>query len=121
MGDWGTQFGMLLAHLQDTFPNYLTDAPSIGDLQAFYRQSKIRFDTDEEFKKRAYECVVKLQKCDPDHIKGWKLICDVSRQGKCQSFHYFVSAECFMCIRVYFDGLRYNCLQFIIMSCRFIG
>lgn len=80
VGDWGTQFGMLIAHLQDKFPNYLTVSPPIGDLQAFYKESKKRFDEDEEFKKRAYQCVVKLQSKEPDFIKGWNLICDVSRK-----------------------------------------
>ncbi|XP_067232630.1 arginine--tRNA ligase, cytoplasmic [Chanodichthys erythropterus] len=79
VGDWGTQFGMLIAHLQDKFPNYLSVSPPIGDLQAFYKESKKRFDEDEEFKKRAYQCVVKLQSKEPDFIKGWNLICDVSR------------------------------------------
>ncbi|XP_016069501.1 PREDICTED: arginine--tRNA ligase, cytoplasmic [Miniopterus natalensis] len=80
VGDWGTQFGMLIAHLQDKFPDYLTVSPPIGDLQAFYKESKKRFDTEEEFKKRAYQCVVLLQSKDPSIIKAWKLICDVSRQ-----------------------------------------
>ncbi|KFO34157.1 arginine--tRNA ligase, cytoplasmic [Fukomys damarensis] len=80
VGDWGTQFGMLIAHLQDKFPDYLTVSPPIGDLQAFYKESKKRFDTEEEFKKRAYECVVRLQSKDPDFTRAWKLICDVSRQ-----------------------------------------
>lgn len=47
--------------------------------KAFYKESKKRFDQDAEFKKRAYECVVKLQSKDPDFIKAWNLICDVSR------------------------------------------
>ena len=80
VGDWGTQFGMLISHLMDMFPNYKDESPPIGDLQAFYKQSKKRFDNDEEFKKRAYECVVKLQSLDPDFIKAWNLICDVSRK-----------------------------------------
>uniref|UniRef100_A0A8D0B9I0 Arginine--tRNA ligase, cytoplasmic n=1 Tax=Salvator merianae TaxID=96440 RepID=A0A8D0B9I0_SALMN len=80
LGDWGTQFGMLIAHLQDKFPDYLTVSPPIGDLQAFYKESKRRFDTEEEFKKRAYQCVVLLQSKDPDFIKAWELICDVSRK-----------------------------------------
>ncbi|KAL7844639.1 hypothetical protein SRHO_G00231780 [Serrasalmus rhombeus] len=79
VGDWGTQFGMLIAHLQDKFPNYLSVSPPIGDLQAFYKESKKRFDDEEEFKKRAYQCVVRLQSKDPDFIKAWNLICDVSR------------------------------------------
>ncbi|KAF9799594.1 hypothetical protein SFRURICE_018781 [Spodoptera frugiperda] len=80
LGDWGTQFGMLIAHLQDKFPNYKTHSPPISDLQAFYKESKKRFDEDEEFKKRAYACVVQLQSHQPDYISAWKLICDVSRQ-----------------------------------------
>lgn len=94
IGDWGTQFGMLIAHLQDMFPNYRNETPPIGDLQAFYKvlksaffstmflqQSKVRFDNDEAFKSRAYQCVVKLQSFDSDIVKAWKLICGVSRLG----------------------------------------
>ncbi|KAL1460176.1 hypothetical protein WDU94_012112 [Cyamophila willieti] len=80
VGDWGTQFGMLIAHLQDTYPDYLTKSPPIADLQAFYKQSKKRFDEDETFKKRAYQCVVSLQKFEPDYKKAWDMICDVSRR-----------------------------------------
>lgn len=80
VGDWGTQFGMLIAHLIDIFPNYQTESPPISDLQAFYKESKKRFDDDPEFKKRAYECVVKLQSKQPEFIKAWSMICDVSRK-----------------------------------------
>ncbi|XP_057339959.1 arginine--tRNA ligase, cytoplasmic [Microplitis mediator] len=80
VGDWGTQFGMLIAHLQDKFPDYVTSSPPIADLQSFYKESKKRFDEDPEFKKRAYACVVKLQAGDPDITKAWQLICDVSRK-----------------------------------------
>lgn len=37
VGDWGTQFGMLIANLKDKFPDYSTVSPPIGDLQAFYK------------------------------------------------------------------------------------
>ena len=37
VGDWGTQFGMLIAHLKDKFPDYTTVSPPIADLQAFYK------------------------------------------------------------------------------------
>lgn len=80
VGDWGTQFGMLIAHLEDRFPDYVQVSPPIGDLQAFYKESKMRFDTDEEFKKRAYSRVVRLQGGDVDSTRAWNLICDVSRQ-----------------------------------------
>ncbi|KAI6172514.1 putative arginine--tRNA ligase, cytoplasmic [Aphelenchoides besseyi] len=81
LGDWGTQFGMLIAHLQDEFPNFASETPPIADLQAFYKESKKRFDEDEEFKARAYECVVQLQNHNPVITNAWKLICDVSRRG----------------------------------------
>ncbi|XP_058120534.1 probable arginine--tRNA ligase, cytoplasmic isoform X2 [Anopheles coustani] len=80
IGDWGTQFGMLIAHLQDRFPDFQSVSPPISDLQAFYKESKVRFDSDEAFKKRAYECVVKLQSGEPSYLKAWNLICDVSRK-----------------------------------------
>lgn len=79
IGDWGTQFGMLIAHLEDRFPDYATVSPPISDLQTFYKESKARFDTEEDFKKRAYAKVVLLQGGDKDSVKGWQLICDVSR------------------------------------------
>eukprot|EP01137_Pigoraptor_chileana_P031122 Opistho-2@18489 len=79
VGDWGTQFGMLIAHLKDMFPDYETVSPPIGDLQAFYKASKKRFDEDADFKRRAYDHVVRLQSGDASVTRGWKLICDVSR------------------------------------------
>ena len=81
LGDWGTQFGMLIANLQDKFPNFVEETIPIGDLQVLYKESKVRFDNDEEFKKRAYECVVRLQSFEPSMIKAWKAICAVSRKG----------------------------------------
>ncbi|CAB4066735.1 RARS [Lepeophtheirus salmonis] len=80
IGDWGTQFGMLIAHLQDKFPNFTKESPPIGDLMQFYKESKKRFDEDEVFKKRAYQCVVSLQSKDPVYITAWHAICDVSRK-----------------------------------------
>ena len=80
IGDWGTQFGMLLAHLIDEFPDFQAKPPQISDLQNFYRESKARFDSDEPFKKRAYETVGKLQRKEPQVYNAWKLICDISRE-----------------------------------------
>jgi arginyl-tRNA synthetase len=76
VGDWGTQFGMLLTHLSDK-----TDTDfEIRDLQAFYKESKLRFDSDEEFKLRSQAAVVKLQAGDEEMTVKWKQICEVSRQ-----------------------------------------
>ena len=73
---------MLLAHLQDKYPDYLTQSPPIDDLQAFYKESKKWFDEDPKFKQRTYSCVVKLQNMDSDHNRAWQLMCDVSRIGE---------------------------------------
>ncbi|XP_043942518.1 arginine--tRNA ligase, cytoplasmic-like isoform X2 [Protopterus annectens] len=80
IGDYGRQTGMLIAHLQDKFPGYLIKNPRIGDPQELYKESKKRFDNDEEFKKRAVQCALKLQNKEPDFVKAWSLICDASRQ-----------------------------------------
>lgn len=42
----------------------------------------MRFDEDADFKKRAYEGVVKLQARESDYFKAWQMICDVSKNGK---------------------------------------
>lgn len=78
LGDWGTQFGMLIAHLVDQYPNFLKEKPPIEDLHTFYKESKVRFDSDEVFKRRAYDCVVKLQAFDDFHYKAWRIIYDIS-------------------------------------------
>jgi len=47
VGDWGTQFGMLIQELNENFPDFLTNTPNIADLQTFYQNAKKRFDEDE--------------------------------------------------------------------------
>ncbi|KAL2321346.1 hypothetical protein Fmac_030315 [Flemingia macrophylla] len=80
VGDWGTQFGMLIAYLFEKFPNPNdVSVADIGDLQAFYKASKVRFDSDPEFKLRAQQAVVRLQSGEAMYHKAWKQICDVSR------------------------------------------
>ncbi len=82
VGDWGTQFGMLITHLKQVAPEALTtaDAVDLGDLVAFYRQAKARFDADEAFQTTSREEVVKLQGGDPVSLKAWGLLCDQSRR-----------------------------------------
>lgn len=79
VGDWGTQFGMLIAELDDNFPDFVNNQPNISDLQTFYQAAKKRFDADEEFKARAHANVVKLQGGDEHCIQGWKILCELSR------------------------------------------
>lgn len=80
VGDWGTQFGMLISHLKAVFPDYATKPPPIADLQQFYKDAKKIFDEDEDFKKRAHEEVVRLQSGDGSSRYAWGQICDVSRR-----------------------------------------
>merc|ERR1712032_1089788 len=79
IGDWGTQFGMLIAHLEDTCPNYNTETPDIGGLETFYKAAKGRFNEDPDFVTRARLKTVDLQKGDENVRKAWKLICQLSR------------------------------------------
>lgn len=79
VGDWGTQFGMLIAHLEEMFPDYRDNTPELKDLESFYKDSKKRFDSDEEFKKKSQSYVVRLQQGDEDFLKSWRVLCDISR------------------------------------------
>ena len=82
VGDWGTQFGMLITHLKQVAPETLStaDAVDLGDLVAFYREAKKRFDDDDAFQATSREEVVKLQGGDPVSLKAWGLLCDQSRR-----------------------------------------
>ena len=82
VGDWGTQFGMLIAYLREAYPEALTtaDALDIGDLVTLYKKAKIRFDEDAEFKQTARQEVVKLQGGAEDSLRAWQLLCDQSRK-----------------------------------------
>lgn len=82
VGDWGTQFGMLIAYLRTEKPEVLTtaNAVDIGDLVTLYKQAKIKFDNDLEFQEQARNEVVKLQSKDPESIHAWQLLCEQSRK-----------------------------------------
>jgi arginyl-tRNA synthetase len=73
---------MLITHLKQVAPEALTtaDAVDLGDLVAFYRQAKARFDEEEAFQTTSREEVVKLQSGDPISRKAWQLLCDQSRR-----------------------------------------
>ena len=63
-GDWGTQFGMLIQHLEETREGGLDGLKgdeAISDLQALYKAAKARFDAEPDFKLRAREAVTRLQ------------------------------------------------------------
>lgn len=78
MGDWGTQFGMLLAHLSDKLNSNEVAETALADLENFYREAKVRFDDEDGFADRARDFVVKLQGGDADCLVLWKLFIDIS-------------------------------------------
>ncbi len=80
VGDWGTQFGMLIAYLKENYPDYQVNTPDIRDLDAYYKAARKRFDEDPEFKKLSQLTVVKLQAYDEECIQIWKMICHLSRE-----------------------------------------
>jgi arginyl-tRNA synthetase len=82
LGDWGTQFGMLILYLQEVYPTALTiaDALDLGDLVTFYKQAKQRFDEDEQFQNLARQKVVQLQAGEPEARKAWELLCAQSQR-----------------------------------------
>lgn len=80
VGDWGTQFGMLIQYLKEEYPNFTDTMPDIQDLTGFYKQAKQRFDENAEFKKASQINVVHLQAGDEDCLKIWRILCDVSRK-----------------------------------------
>ena len=83
VGDWGTQFGMLVEHLRDEFPDAMGTETAknvdLGDLVILYKAAKKRFDVDDDFKLRAREGVVKLQAGNPEELAAWETLCAASR------------------------------------------
>ncbi|RIA34719.1 arginyl-tRNA synthetase [Ectopseudomonas oleovorans] len=75
VGDWGTQFGMLLAFMEE---NPAAAESELADLEGFYRAAKKRFDDSPEFADRARELVVQLQAGDVQCLKLWHRFNDIS-------------------------------------------
>lgn len=76
VGDWGTQFGMLVAYLVEQQKD--NAAFELADLEQFYRAAKVRFDEDPAFADTAREYVVKLQGGDETVLALWKQFVDIS-------------------------------------------
>ncbi len=78
IGDWGTQFGMLIANLERVQQESGEVSMELSDLEAFYRESKKLYDEDEEFAAKARNYVVKLQGGDEYCAEMWKKLVDVT-------------------------------------------
>ncbi|MDA9556849.1 arginine--tRNA ligase [Vibrio sp.] len=78
IGDWGTQFGMLIANLERVQKESGEVSMELSDLETFYRESKKLYDEDEEFALKARSYVVKLQGGDEYCAEMWKKLVDVT-------------------------------------------
>jgi arginyl-tRNA synthetase len=86
VGDWGTQFGMLISYMRE-LGEAQGDLPTqLADLESFYRAAKQRFDEDPEFANIARSSVVKLQGGDEEHLTAWQLFIDESLKH-CQAVY----------------------------------
>jgi arginyl-tRNA synthetase len=78
VGDWGTQFGMLITYMQEVSQGQSDIPNKLADLESFYRDAKERFDNDADFATRARQAVVKLQGGDAEHLQAWEQFIDES-------------------------------------------
>ena len=79
VGDWGTQFGMLIAYLEKMQNEHASEM-ELQDLEAFYREAKKHYDEDEVFAEKARNYVVKLQGGDEYCRAMWKRLVDITMQ-----------------------------------------
>jgi len=84
IGDWGTQFGMLIAYLEEQ--NTDGSTTELKDLEQFYKDAKVRFDESEEFANKARDYVVKIQRGDEHCLKLWQSFIDASL-GHCEEVY----------------------------------
>ncbi|MGW7208178.1 arginine--tRNA ligase [Streptomyces sp. NPDC054837] len=84
IGDWGTQFGMLIQYLVENPgelapPEDVDGEQAMSNLNRVYKASRAVFDTDEEFKERARKRVVALQSGDKETLELWQQFVDESK------------------------------------------
>jgi arginyl-tRNA synthetase len=79
LGDWGTQYGMLIEHLLDVGEESDEGLLLETDPNAFYQAARARFDTDEAFTERARRRLVSLQAGDPETMRHWQRLVDLSK------------------------------------------
>ena len=86
VGDWGTQFGMLISYMRELRASQGNLPTELSDLESFYRAAKERFDADPNFADAARSSVVKLQSGDADHLVAWQQFIDESLKH-CQELY----------------------------------
>jgi len=84
IGDWGTQFGMLIAYLEEQ--NTDGNRQELKDLEQFYKDAKVRFDESETFANKARDYVVKIQSGDEHCLRLWQSFINASL-GHCEDVY----------------------------------
>jgi arginyl-tRNA synthetase len=80
IGDWGTQFGMLLEHLLDVGEEAAYAQLAAGEINAFYQAASGKFKADPSFAERSRRRVVALQAGDPETLRLWTMLISDSKQ-----------------------------------------
>ena len=80
VGDWGTPFGMLIEHLLDLGEAEASNELGVGELSSFYKAARVKFDGDPGFAERARSRVVLLQGGDPETLRLWGILVELSRR-----------------------------------------
>jgi arginyl-tRNA synthetase len=80
LGDWGTQFGMLIEYVLAAGEQAAREQLAAGEINTFYQAAQARFDTDPAFADAARRRVVALQRGDPGTIRLWRALVDGSKQ-----------------------------------------
>jgi arginyl-tRNA synthetase len=90
VGDWGTHFGMLIAHMNSLSSDNRALSKNLADLEGFYRAAKQRFDAEPGFADQARAYVVKLQQGDADCLTAWQRFIEESLQH-CEEVYNLLS------------------------------
>jgi arginyl-tRNA synthetase len=80
LGDWGTPFGMLIEHLLDVGAERAEEDLAVGELGAFYKAARAKFDADPAFAERSRRRVVSLQSGDAETLDRWRMLVEVSKK-----------------------------------------
>lgn len=86
VGDWGTQFGMLIAYLEKMENEHASEM-ELSDLEAFYRAAKEHYDSDDVFAEKARNYVVKLQSGDEYCLTMWKKLVDITMHHNQENYN----------------------------------
>jgi arginyl-tRNA synthetase len=80
IGDWGTPFGMLIEHLVELGEAEATNEVGLGELSAFYKAARKKFDESAEFAERSRRRVTLLQGGDATTLRLWRVLVELSKR-----------------------------------------